>query len=81
MTHSTFKTGDVFFKGLKEDTSMEGMVKKIVEVLEWEAPNMPGLPDLVTKVNAHRTMDAMQQRYCMPICTASRLQMQHFINV
>jgi hypothetical protein len=29
MTESRFKTADVFFKGLKEDASMEDMVKKI----------------------------------------------------
>jgi translocation protein SEC63 len=46
------KTADVFFKGLKEDASMEDMVKKIAEVLEWEAPNVPGSPDLETKVKA-----------------------------
>jgi hypothetical protein len=44
MTHSTFKTGDVFFKGLKEEASMEDMVRKDAEVLEWESPNIPGLP-------------------------------------
>ena len=47
------KTADVFFKGLKEDASMDDMVNKIAEVLEWEAPNMPGSPDLDAKVRVH----------------------------
>jgi hypothetical protein len=49
MSESRFKTGNVFFKGLKEDTSMEDMVKKVTLVLEWEALIVPGSLDLVGK--------------------------------
>lgn len=46
------KTADVFFKGIKEDSSMEDIVEKLGEVLEWEYPKATASPELESKVRA-----------------------------
>lgn len=46
------RTADVFFKGLKEDSTIDAMVEKLGEVLEWESPNTLACKEIEEKVKA-----------------------------